>query len=292
MEDEEKRHTRFLNDPGDATPMQERTTGPLDQVMPWVIEFRVVGTHHIIKIPVKEVMMIGRGDAKNNVFPDIDLTQYAAQALGVSRQHAAITVKDNRVTIRDLDSPNGTYINDHVLTPRQEYRLRNGDKLRFGRLHLQIHFLIKPTDSEQTQEITSFEDLNIPKFGKGQRFLLVDDDSEVASLIEMVLQYAGFKTTICSSVADAMTKVDQNPPDAVITELLLPDSSGLDLIHYIRDKVSGGSRIPIMAVSSASGGFQMNQAMTEGVDLFIGKPFAIEEFVRAIHKMSDEMTRE
>lgn len=285
MDNDERRQTRYLNEPvPEAKPMPDRVTGPLDDIIPWVIEFRVVGTHHIIKVPVKEVMMVGRADPKNNIQPDIDLTPYAAQALGVSRQHAIITVKNNRINIADHQSPNGTYINDNILAPNQEYRLRDGDKLRFGRLHLQVHFVVKPTASDATQEFGQLSDLDIPRLVDGQLALIVDDDQEVAHLIQLILQRSGYTVIHTTSVTDAIMAIDERRPHIIISELLLPDRNGLELVHYARSN-DAKSRIAIMIVSSATAGYQMGQALEEGVDIFLGKPFAVDEFVRGIKKL-------
>ena len=60
----------------------------------------------------------------------------------VSRRHALMLARDNRVTIQDLGSANGTFINGRVLEPKTEYRVHDRDRLRLGRLELQIHFVI------------------------------------------------------------------------------------------------------------------------------------------------------
>lgn len=291
MDNEERRQTRYLNEPvPEAKPMPDRVTGPLDDIIPWVIEFRVVGTHHIIKVPVKEVMVVGRADPKNNIQPDIDLTPYAAQALGVSRQHAIITVKNNRINIADYQSPNGTYINDNILAPKQEYRLRDGDKLRFGRLHLQVHFVVKPTASDATQEFAQLSNLDIPRLVDGQLALVVDDDQEVAHLIQLILQRSGYTVAHINSVTDAIIAFDERRPNIIISELLLPDRSGLELVRYVRSKAEQQNRVAIMIVSAATAGYQMGQALEEGVDIFLGKPFAVDEFVRGIKKLVELTT--
>lgn len=64
----------------------------------------------------------------------IDLNEYEAHSLGVSRQHAALTLQDETCTLEDLGSTNGTWINDVQLEANRPYPLRNGDSIRLGRL--------------------------------------------------------------------------------------------------------------------------------------------------------------
>ena len=65
---------------------------------------------------------IGR-DASNQVCVELD---------NVSRKHCRITVKDTKVFLRDLNSTNGTYLNDEEVPPPEEFVLRSGDLIKVG----------------------------------------------------------------------------------------------------------------------------------------------------------------
>ncbi len=69
-----------------------------------------------------------------------DLTPYGAYHFGVSRRHALLTLQDTFLYIEDLSSTNGTRINGFQLTPRQKYRLRDGDEIEFARLRVTLRF--------------------------------------------------------------------------------------------------------------------------------------------------------
>ena len=94
------------------------------------VSLKVVGGKNdgrLIKINVPE-FVIGRGDTAH-LRPQSDL---------VSRAHCSILVQDGKVVLRDLESRNGTYLNDERLEGEQVITL--GDRLRVGRL--QFEFLI------------------------------------------------------------------------------------------------------------------------------------------------------
>jgi hypothetical protein len=75
------------------------------------------------RIPVlKEIMIAGRSDQS-----DIHL-----ESAKCSRTHALIRLEGNSLTLTDLRSKNGTFINNQRLTPNKTERLRSGDKIRFG----------------------------------------------------------------------------------------------------------------------------------------------------------------
>jgi hypothetical protein len=77
----------------------------------------------------------------------IDLSPYAGREQGVSRLHAAIEIINTHVTITDLGSANGTFLNGQRLTAYTPRIVRDGDILRFGRLESYIFF---STKSDQT----------------------------------------------------------------------------------------------------------------------------------------------
>lgn len=86
-------------------------------------------------------VIIGRG-AGGTMKPDIDLTPQRAAALGVSRLHLSLSYNEKRCTlsVSDMGSANGTFINGNRLHPEEVRVLRHGDELRLGKLVLVAHF--------------------------------------------------------------------------------------------------------------------------------------------------------
>jgi pSer/pThr/pTyr-binding forkhead associated (FHA) protein len=58
---------------------------------------------------------------------------------GVSRQHAILCRSDHGPVLVDLDSTNGTVINDFPLSPFQPYLLQDGDRVQFGDLLVKVY---------------------------------------------------------------------------------------------------------------------------------------------------------
>ena len=88
----------------------------------------------------KESNLLGRSDPHSNIFPEIDLSKFDPETK-ISRRHARIWREGEMYLVEDLNSVNGTVVNDSVrLAPRQPRALESGDKLRLGETTL--HFLI------------------------------------------------------------------------------------------------------------------------------------------------------
>ncbi len=85
-------------------------------------------------------LLIGRQDSASGIAPDLDLTAYGALEKGVSRLHAALRRGEDVLSIVDLDSANGTYLNGQRLAAHQPRLLRDGDEIRLGKLVLHIYF--------------------------------------------------------------------------------------------------------------------------------------------------------
>ncbi len=277
--------TRHLS-PENVPPVAPRGTGPLDYMIPWVIELRILGTADVIQIEVAESIIVGRSDKKKDAVPAVDLEPYNAYFQGVSRQHAVISARNSRITVRDLGSSNGTYLNAGRLEPGKEYRLRHGDEISFGKLRTQVFFVVTPSSYEKNE--TQFDEINIPIIGSGQRVLILDEDEKTLALMGSVLEQAGFACDKATAVSQALIKAQNNMPTALVLELMLSQSNALDLVRYIRSQ-DGGDDVPIVVVTGVTGGFQMGQAIDAGVDVFITKPVGIDELLRSFSKIVEHM---
>lgn len=252
---------------------------PLEPLIPWVIEFRVIGTPQIIRAPIGEHLIIGRQDTKHDIYPEIDLVPHNGQRLGVSRKHARIIMRDNRVTVEDLASANGTYINGKNIDVMVPMRLRDGDQLKLGNLTLQVHFVVQPHSNEDTMRDFG-NDMNIPKIGTGERLLLLDNNKEVCAVLRMIALQAGFTVAVAHDVVRAMAIWDKDDIDGIIVELMLGDNNGLDLVDYVRQ--TRPSHIPIIATTSTAGGYRENQARAKGIDDLIEKPLSVDKIIEAL----------
>lgn len=99
--------------------------------------FRLKQSDQRIEFPInKTSFLIGRQDAENDLFPEIDLTSFGAQNFGIGRRHAQITIRDGEVFIEDLNSVNGTMVNRVKISTETPHLIKDGDEIRLGKLIL------------------------------------------------------------------------------------------------------------------------------------------------------------
>ena len=88
---------------------------------------------------VADEALIGRWDADNGIFPDVDLDRHDPEAK-VSRRHARILHSEGQYAIEDLGSTNGTFINrGRRLIPGISHLLKNGDEIIVGKTFLRFN---------------------------------------------------------------------------------------------------------------------------------------------------------
>lgn len=86
-----------------------------------------------------EESTIGRWDADNGIFPDVDLDAFDPDAK-VSRRHARVIFRDNVYMIEDLGSTNGTFVNrGRRLLPGSPQVISEGDEIIVGKTFLRFH---------------------------------------------------------------------------------------------------------------------------------------------------------
>ena len=116
-------------------------TGPLSGKLPDVLRFQLQEANHTLTIAVRPDILIGRHDPTMAIRPDIDLAPFQGYRHGVSRRHAIIFSRHNRLFIRSLNTTNGTSVNSRLLAPGQEYPLHDGDELMIGSLCMRVSFV-------------------------------------------------------------------------------------------------------------------------------------------------------
>jgi pSer/pThr/pTyr-binding forkhead associated (FHA) protein len=123
---------------GDAAPLQTAEVPPAKLPpgsQPKLVVIR--GLKNNVEYPVYEgPNYIGRSD-ENPV--DIDLDDQEPQERSwISRQHALITFTNDELTVEDLNSANGTYVNRGRVAPGQKRGLAPDDVLQVGTIHLKV----------------------------------------------------------------------------------------------------------------------------------------------------------
>jgi len=107
------------------------------------------------------------------------------------------------------------------------------------------------------------------------RVLLVEDDARLAVMVSDYLGEAGFRATIAGTGAEAERRLKQETFDAVILDLMLPDTDGLDLCRRIR----AASNIPLLMLTARGDPLDRVIGLELGADDYVPKPFEPRELL-------------
>jgi DNA-binding response OmpR family regulator len=106
--------------------------------------------------------------------------------------------------------------------------------------------------------------------------LIVEDDTDIGSMLTRGLRAEGFDVTAVESADRALDTAKDINPCAVVLDMILPDGSGLDICRTLRERGYTG---PILFVSAKDEVQDRVDGLTAGADDYIIKPFQFDELV-------------
>ena len=111
--------------------------------------------------------------------------------------------------------------------------------------------------------------------------LIVEDEPEIAELIEFHLRREGIRTRIVPSGRKALEMIDRKRPDLVILDLMLPDLDGFQICRRLKSSPETG-RIPVVMVTAKSEDADVVTGIELGADDYVMKPFSPKVLVARV----------
>jgi two-component system phosphate regulon response regulator PhoB len=108
--------------------------------------------------------------------------------------------------------------------------------------------------------------------------LIVDDEADLASLVEFNLKQAGFETAVALSGEAALQAAARVKPDLVVLDLMLPDVSGRDVCRRLRAAPQTRT-VPVVMLTARGEEADRVQGFEVGADDYVTKPFSPRELV-------------
>ena len=118
------------------------------------------------------------------------------------------------------------------------------------------------------------------------KVLVVDDSVQTLEVIQRNLHANGYDAYTCDSVSDAVRFLSESTIDIVITDFKMPRQSGLELIRHIRDNFHD---IEIIMITGYPDIEDAVQAIKDGADDYLVKPFTDDELLLAVRKMVEKL---
>lgn len=119
------------------------------------------------------------------------------------------------------------------------------------------------------------------------KILVAEDDKLTALALQTVLQKEGYTTFFSFDGKDALDKLKQHKPDLVITDIMLPKITGLEIIKTIKESPEH-KHIPVIVISILEKEETILKALELGAADFIPKPFSGLDLALRIKKFTTE----
>lgn len=139
--------------------------------------------------------------------------------------------------------------------------------------------IVRPQSKKSIQPSALPEDMAL----SGKHILVVDDAPDVLYLLRQVLKRYGAEVTTANSVAEAMAVLSHEQPDAILSDIGMPEEDGYALIRKIRSSPSDiERRIPAAALTAHVHTEDQRMAIAQGFNMHIAKPVEPKVLVKLV----------
>ena len=116
-----------------------------------------------------------------------------------------------------------------------------------------------------------------------KKIVLAEDNSTLSLLLKFRLEKEGYKLLIAADGKEAIELIEQENPELILTDIMMPFISGLEVISHVRNKLN--LQTPIIVFSAAGQEEMVLKAFNLGANDFMGKPFSPNELVIRVKRL-------
>ena len=140
------------------------------------------------------------------------------------------------------------------------------------------------TADEETEVTVEVEAPDAPVRPSGpRRILVVDDEPEIRTLVQTMLQKKGYEVDLAVDGGEAFAKAESSLPDLVLLDAMLPRIHGFDVCRRIKN-APRTRKIPVIMMTAIYRGWRFAQDAREayGAEDYVEKPFRLDDLLRRI----------
>ncbi|MEM9543781.1 MAG: response regulator [Cyanobacteria bacterium P01_E01_bin.42] len=148
-------------------------------------------------------------------------------------------------------------------------------------------------EAEETREIEKIAPIEVPQnaenskldFQPGDRLVLVvDDNPDLRSYVSSVLRSAGYRVCTARNGAEGYRIVEEQRPQLIVSDVMMPKVSGLDLVKMVRnnEELRG---TPIILLTAKADESSRLQGTEQGADAYLAKPFNDRELLASTRNL-------
>jgi two-component system response regulator MprA len=124
--------------------------------------------------------------------------------------------------------------------------------------------------------------VSTPSTEHRSRILVVDDDPAVRESLRRSLEFNDYAVTLADDGARALAAIGQDPPDALVIDVMMPRLDGLETTRALR---AAGNDLPILVLTARDSVGDRVEGLDAGADDYLTKPFALEELLARLRAL-------
>ena len=125
----------------------------------------------------------------------------------------------------------------------------------------------------------------------GASILIVDDEEDILSLLSYNLKAAGFVPHVASDGVEALRQAEENPPDLMILDIMMPRMDGIETCRVFRQHEQL-RKTPILMLTAMAGDEKQIEGLDVGADIYVSKPISIPVLISQVRALLRTAQRE
>jgi len=117
-----------------------------------------------------------------------------------------------------------------------------------------------------------------------KKIIIVEDEPDAADLFEEMLRTSQYQVIKIHSSISALSIIQAELPDAVLLDLMMPDISGLEVLHFMRREPEL-QQIPVVIVSAKTLPSDIRTGMDAGATAYLTKPVGLDELRETVKRV-------
>lgn len=122
---------------------------------------------------------------------------------------------------------------------------------------------------------------------QGRRILVVEDDPHILRQVEYILHQQGYAVETATTGVEAFRALAVRRPDLLITDIMMPEMDGYELVSSIR-RDAELANLPVMMLTAKTQDTDVMQGYQTGADMYLTKPFNPGELVSFVKRILGE----
>ena len=130
----------------------------------------------------------------------------------------------------------------------------------------------------------------MPSSTDSLRVLLVDDQPDLLSMLDLMMQRRQYEVRTCQSASEALQAASEFAPHVVVSDIGMPEMDGYEMMQTMREKPQFG---PFRSIALTGYDLQLDgdRAKRAGYDAHMAKPIEFEQLFEMIENLASEMNQ-